>query len=62
MYNVIPFMQSIKQAKPIIRLVVIEKLVTGGTYKGDQKVMSAGGLVSLSGCYLHGCIKFVKIH
>lgn len=33
-------MQSVKQAKPTFRLVVVAKLVTGGSYKGDKKVMS----------------------
>lgn len=33
-------MQSVKRAKPTIRVAVVEKLVTGGSYMGDKKVMS----------------------
>ena len=36
-------MQSTKQAKPTIRLVVIEKLVTGGGSRGDKKGLWGAG-------------------
>lgn len=54
-------MQSVKQAKPTIRLAVLEKLVTGGSYKGDKKVMSCFFISVLTSIDVLGLWKFIEL-